>query len=80
MNGWFDSIAAVLGRARIALAIAGLAWLFGLHAHLWQRATLAGLTLAALAMDVITEHRTAKPAPPPAGWCPLAPDQLKQDA
>lgn len=59
-----------LGRARVALLVAGFAWFFGLQTHVAVRATIGGLILAALIFDGVITDRTLADAvisakPPP---------------
>lgn len=52
-----------LGRLRIALLIAGLAWFAGITPGLIVRVALAGLVVCALVFDgVIDDHRIARAA------------------
>lgn len=59
-----------LTRARVALVVAGLAWLIGLDANLATRLSIAGLVVAATVADgLLDEQRFARPdagaKPPP---------------
>ncbi|MFF4403621.1 hypothetical protein [Streptomyces sp. NPDC001404] len=59
-----------LGRARVALLVAGLAWFLGLNVHLAVRAVIGALVVLALFLDGLIDDRsiaeaivTAKPPP-----------------
>ncbi|MEW2578366.1 hypothetical protein [Streptomyces syringium] len=59
-----------LGRARVALLIAGLAWIFGLDAHPAIRASIGGLVIIAIVFDAVVDDQTTAQAvinakPPP---------------
>ncbi|GGU52435.1 hypothetical protein [Streptomyces lavendofoliae] len=65
----FPDLLAALTKARVALLIAGLAWLFGVAPAWPARVGLAVLVLAALLLDAaIDEQKARTKAPPPAGY------------
>lgn len=66
-----------LGRARVALLTAGLAWFFGLQAPIAIRAVTGGLVIAALVFDGVVADRSIADAvidakPPPTEYRPAA--------
>ncbi|MEU1778125.1 hypothetical protein ABZ545_01405 [Streptomyces abikoensis] len=59
-----------LGRARVALLVAGLAWLLGIQVDVALRAVIGALVVAALCLDGMVDDRTIADAivtakPPP---------------
>lgn len=54
-----------LTKARIALLLAGLAWLFGLTPAWPTRIALAVLVLTALLFDAVIDEQHARAKPPP---------------
>lgn len=52
------TVLVAFGRARVALMVAGLAWLVGLDAGWPARLILAGLVIAATAFDALVSDHT----------------------
>jgi hypothetical protein len=70
-------VAVALGRARVALLVAGLAWFFNLQAPVALRVVLGALVVVAVAFDgVVSDRSTAQAVidakPPPADYRPAA--------
>jgi hypothetical protein len=51
------ALLAGLARLRIALMIAGMAWLFGIVPPLWMRILLAVLVFGALVLDAVIDEQ-----------------------